>query len=164
MARAWLSLGSNIDPERHLHRALAELRVAFGTLIESPVYRTAAVGFDGPDFLNMAVGLDTDLDAIALDAWLHGLEDRNGRRRDVPRFSSRTLDVDLLLYDDLVMSGPGNLELPRPDLIEHAFVLAPMVDIAGELIHPVLHRSLADIWADHQGDATVQRVGLPLPR
>lgn len=155
MARAWLSLGSNIEPEQHLRHALAELRDTFGELLESPIYRTAAVGFEGPDFLNMAVGLETDLDPIALDAWLHTLEDRHGRRRDEPRFSSRTLDVDLLLYDDLVLTGPGHLELPRPDLIEHAFVLAPMVDIAGDLLHPVSRRSLRAIWNDHpRSDAT----------
>jgi len=158
MAQAWLSLGSNIEPEAHLRRALAELRDAFGTLVESPVYRTAAVGFDGPDFLNMAVGLDTGLDAVALDAWLHALEDRHGRRRDVPRFSSRTLDVDLLLYDDLVLRGPGNLELPRPDLIRHAFVLAPMADIAGDVVHPVLKRSLESLWADHADHTSIQRL------
>ncbi len=156
MARAWLSLGSNVEPEVHLQRALTELRETFGALVESPIYRTAAVGFDGPDFLNMAVGVDTDLEPVALDAWLHALEDRHGRRRDVPRFSSRTLDVDLLLYDDLVLRGPGHLELPRPDLIEHAFVLAPMVDIAPDLIHPLVKRRLREIWDDVSGNLTAR--------
>ena len=80
MSRAYRSLGSNLEPERHLAAALAALRGRYGKLVVSPTYRTAAVGFDGPDFLNLAVGLDTDEDPVALDAWLHALEDAQGRR------------------------------------------------------------------------------------
>ena len=149
MARAYLSLGSNLDSERNIASALDALRARFGTLIVSPTYRTAAVGFDGPDFLNLAVGLDTDLPPQELDDWLHALEDRHGRDRSGPRFSSRTLDVDLLLYDDLALRGERNLELPRPELARHAFVLQPMADIAPDLIHPTLGRSLGALWRAH---------------
>jgi 2-amino-4-hydroxy-6-hydroxymethyldihydropteridine diphosphokinase len=158
MARAYLSLGSNLAPERHLAAALAELRAAFGILAVSPVYRSAAVGFDGPDFLNLAVGLDTDLAPEALDTWLHALEDRHGRRRGRPRFSSRTLDADLVLYDARILRGPGHLELPRPELATQAFVLRPMADIAPALVHPVLGRSLAELWRDHSGRGELRRV------
>ena len=163
MTRAYLSLGSNLEPERHLAAALRELRARYGELAVSPVYRTPAAGFDGPDFLNLAVGLDTDEDLVALDACLHALEDRHGRRRDVPRFSSRTLDVDVVLYGDAVQRGPGNLEVPRPDLVEYAFVLKPMADIAPDVVHPVLGRKLAELWAAFpQGDASPVRVDAPL--
>lgn len=145
---AYLSLGSNLEPERHLSAALAELRARFGTIVVSPVYRTPAVGFEGPDFLNLAVALDTELAPRELDAWLHRLEDRHGRRRDAPRFSSRTLDVDLVLYGDVVLHGPGNLELPRPELARYAFVLRPIVDLAPGLIHPTLGKPLAQLWAE----------------
>lgn len=146
MHRAWLSLGSNLEPERHLRAALAELRERFGDVRVSPVYRFPAVGFDGPDFLNLAAGIDSDLDAFALNNWLHALEDRHGRRRDVPRYSSRTLDVDIVLFDALVLSGPGNLQVPRKELAE-AFVLKPLADIAPAVREPLSGRTLAELCA-----------------
>jgi 2-amino-4-hydroxy-6-hydroxymethyldihydropteridine diphosphokinase len=146
MHRAWLSLGSNLEPERHLRAALAELRERFGDVRVSPVYRFPAVGFDGPDFLNLAAGIDSDLDAFALNDWLHALEDRHGRRRDVPRYSSRTLDVDIVLFDALVLSGPGNLQVPRKELAE-AFVLKPLADIAPAVREPLSGRTLAELCA-----------------
>ncbi len=160
-ASAWLSLGSNLEPEQHLAEALGQLRQRFGSLRISPVYRCAAVGFDGPAFLNLAVGLDSDLEAIELDAWLHALENRLGRRRDVPRYSSRTIDIDLLLFDDQVLRGPGHLRLPRADLVEQAFVLKPMADLAPELIHPVLKRSLAELWRSFTGERALEAVDSP---
>ncbi|HSE13208.1 MAG TPA: 2-amino-4-hydroxy-6-hydroxymethyldihydropteridine diphosphokinase, partial [Rudaea sp.] len=105
--RVYLSLGSNIEPETNLRAAVAELRARFGEIVVSPTYRYPAVGFEGPDFLNLAVGIDTDLDANALNDWLHALENRHGRRRDVPRYSSRTLDVDIVLYGDRALKGAG---------------------------------------------------------
>ncbi len=161
MSRAYLSLGSNLEPERHLRAALAELRARFGDIVVSPVYRCRAVGFDGPDFLNLATAIDTDLAPAALNDWLHALEDRHGRRRDVPRFSSRTLDVDIVLYDDLVMQGEGHLELPRSEL-KHAFVLKPLTDIAPQAVHPVSGKTMAQLWAEHpaKADASIERVEL----
>jgi 2-amino-4-hydroxy-6-hydroxymethyldihydropteridine diphosphokinase len=142
--RAYLSIGSNIEPERHLRAAIAELRARFGDVLVSPVYRSGAVGFDGPDFLNLAAAIDTDLDPFALDAWLHALEDRHGRRRDVPRYASRTLDVDIVLIDDLVIEGPGHLRIPRPELRE-AFVLKPLSDIAPNVRDPMSGSTLAEL-------------------
>jgi 2-amino-4-hydroxy-6-hydroxymethyldihydropteridine diphosphokinase len=146
MARVYLSLGSNQEPHRYLRVALDELRDRFGKLDVSPAYRSASVGFDGADFVNLAVGMETDLAPDALNDWLHALEDRHGRRRDVPRYADRTLDVDIVLYDDLVTQGPGHLDIPRKEF-KHAFVLKPMADIAPELRHPVNGWTMAELWA-----------------
>jgi 2-amino-4-hydroxy-6-hydroxymethyldihydropteridine diphosphokinase len=149
--RAYLSLGANIEPEAHLRAAIDELRARFGEIVVSPAYRSRAVGFDGPDFLNLAVAIETDLDPVALDVWLHDLENRHGRHRDVPRYASRTLDVDIVLFDDLVVDGPGHLHIPRPELKE-AFVLRPLSDIAPGVRDPVTGRTLAEL-RDSMADA-----------
>jgi 2-amino-4-hydroxy-6-hydroxymethyldihydropteridine diphosphokinase len=152
MARVYLSLGSNLEPLHYLRAALDELRARFGALTVSPAYRSQAVGFEGADFVNLAVGLDTDLSPEALNAWLHALEDRHGRRRDVPRYSDRTLDVDIVLYDDLVLQGEGHLELPRKEL-RHAFVLRPIADIAPQLKHPLTGETMASLWSAFPADS-----------
>jgi 2-amino-4-hydroxy-6-hydroxymethyldihydropteridine diphosphokinase len=152
MGRAYLSLGSNLQPQRHLRAALDELRARFGAITVSPAYRSRAVGFEGNDFVNLAVALDTALEPEALNDWLHALEDRHGRRRDVPRYSDRTLDVDIVLYDQRVLDGPGHLQIPRKELC-HAFVLRPLAEIAPELRHPLSGRSMAELWAAFPQDS-----------
>lgn len=143
-----LSLGSNLQPRRYLHAAVAALADKFGPLRVSPAYRTPAVGFEGPAFLNNAVQVDTDMDLEELDAWLHALEDAHGRDRSGPRFSDRTLDIDVVFYGDLVKQGPGHLRIPRPEL-KHAFVLKPLADIAPDFVDPVSGLTLQALWAAH---------------
>jgi 2-amino-4-hydroxy-6-hydroxymethyldihydropteridine diphosphokinase len=146
MGKAYLSLGSNVLPEQNLASALRALRQRFGALRVSPVYRTTAIGFDGPDFLNAAAVLDSDLGAHELNDWLHALEDAHGRDRSGPRFGDRPLDIDIVFFDELVTEGPGNLRLPRPEL-KHAFVLKPLADIAPDFIDPLSGKTLAELWA-----------------
>jgi 2-amino-4-hydroxy-6-hydroxymethyldihydropteridine diphosphokinase len=148
MSRAYLSLGSNIDAVNHLRIAAAALRERFGNIVMSKVYRTRAVGFDGPDFHNTAAVIDTDLDPYELNAWLHALEDAYGRDRSGPRYGDRTLDIDIVLFDDRVLEGPGNLRIPRPEL-KHAFVLRPLAEIAPEVVVPGTGLTLAQLWAVH---------------
>ena len=161
MSRVYLSLGSNIEPEQHLRAAIDALQAHFGDLVVSNVIRTEAVGFDGPAFLNMAVGLDTEWTPQDLDHWLHELEDRQGRRRDVERYSSRTLDIDIILFGDLIVEGPGHLQIPRDEL-KHAFVLAPLAEIAPHICHPLNGKTMQALWRNHSShDQPIQIVDLP---
>jgi 2-amino-4-hydroxy-6-hydroxymethyldihydropteridine diphosphokinase len=152
MVRVYLSLGSNQQPHRYLPAALEELRAHFGKLDVSPAYQSASVGFDGADFVNLAVSMDTDLTPEALNDWLHALEDRHGRRRDVPRYADRTLDVDIVLYGDLIAQGPGHLDIPRKEL-KHAFVLKPVADIAPEMRHPVIGKTMRELWSSFPAES-----------
>ena len=147
MGKAYLSLGSNLAPEDNLRSAFAALRERFGRVVASAVYRFPAVGFDGPDFLNAAVVIESDIDPFALNDWLHALEDAHGRDRSGPRFGDRPLDIDIVFYDDLVLEGAGHLQLPRDEL-KHAFVLKPLAEIAPEFVDPRSGRTLAALWAD----------------
>jgi 2-amino-4-hydroxy-6-hydroxymethyldihydropteridine diphosphokinase len=159
VTHALLSLGSNVEPERYLRAAIAALRARFGVVVVSPVYRVPAVGFDGPDFLNAAAVIETDLDAHALVDWLHALEHENGRVRGAVKFNDRTLDIDLVYFDGLVLDTP-QLQLPRPEL-RHAFVLRPLADIAPDFVDPVRGTTLAEMWRAHpEHDAPLHTVAL----
>ena len=157
---AYLSLGSNIDASQNLRSALRALRSRFGEVIVSPVYRIPAVGFDGPDFLNAAAIIDSDLDPFALVTWLQGIERAHGRIRNHVKHSSRTLDMDIVYFNNLVLDLPGKLQLPRPEL-RHAFVLKPLADIAPGFVDPVRKVSLAELWAAHpERDAVFETVSI----
>ena len=152
MARIYISIGSNIEAEQHLRLAIAELRDHYGDLLLSSVYESEAVGFEGDNFLNMVVGLDTDEDVHHVVQILRQIEDRHGRVRNGPRFSARTLDLDLLLYDDLVMKEEG-FELPRGEITHNAFVLWPLAEIAPDLVHPSERQAIAALWKGYDKDS-----------
>ena len=146
--KAYLSLGSNIAPEDNLRKAIAALRARFGEVRVSPVYRTPAVGFDGPDFLNAVAVIESDIHPFALNDWLHALEIAQGRDRRDASYSNRPLDIDIIYFGDLVLEGPGDFQLPRPEL-HHAFVLKPLADSAPDFVDPLRHTTLARLWAAH---------------
>jgi 2-amino-4-hydroxy-6-hydroxymethyldihydropteridine diphosphokinase len=161
-SRAYLSLGSNIEPERNLREAVAALRERFGEVLLSPVYRTAAVGFAGPEFLNAVAVIDSDIHPFALNDWLHALEIAQGRDRRDASYSNRPLDIDIIYFGDLVLDGPGDFQLPRPEL-RHAFVLKPLADVAPDFVDPIRGATLAQLWAAHpQHDTPPQQVELAL--
>ena len=157
MTRAWISLGSNIEPEENLRAALALLEARFGPLVVSPVYRTAAEGFEGDDFLNLAVGIDTGEPLHAVRGALRAIEEARGRVRGSEKFSSRTLDLDLLTWNELVDPALG---LPRDEILEYAFVLGPLADVAPDERHPVAGRTYSELWRAFPRKGRMERVEL----
>ncbi|MDI9246580.1 2-amino-4-hydroxy-6-hydroxymethyldihydropteridine diphosphokinase [Marinobacter sp. CHS3-4] len=148
MPRVYISIGSNIEREKHVRCALDALQHWFGELALSSVYESEAVGFDGEPFFNLVVGVQTDLSVSELSVRFKQLEADNGRRRDVPKFSGRTLDLDILTYDDEVGQVDG-VELPRGEILENAFVLRPLAELAPDDCHPSTGRSYARLWQSY---------------
>ncbi|MEO5342926.1 MAG: 2-amino-4-hydroxy-6-hydroxymethyldihydropteridine diphosphokinase [Gammaproteobacteria bacterium SHHR-1] len=145
MPQILLSLGSNIEPERNLRLAVRALREQFGQLSLSPVYRTPAVGFDGPSFLNLVAACQSGQSAAAIGKRLKALEDELGRSRGGAKFSSRSIDIDLLTYGDLC-AGQGGPNIPRDEILRYAFVLKPLADLVGGQRHPCLKKTYAELW------------------
>ena len=160
VARVYVSVGTNIERDRHVRAALDALDARYGVVQRSAVYETTAVGFEGDDFYNLVVGFDTDEAPAEVAAQLRAIEDANGRVREGARFSARTLDLDLLLYDALVLDQ-GRLQLPRAEITKYAFVLRPLAEIAGERRHPLNGKSFAELWAEFpKSDAAIRPVQL----
>jgi 2-amino-4-hydroxy-6-hydroxymethyldihydropteridine diphosphokinase len=145
MAQVFIGVGSNIDREDNIRAGIQALHEQFSNVIASTIYETSAVGFAGDNFYNLVVSLETELVPRELQDKLHEIENQFGRKRGGPRYVSRTLDLDLLLYDDLVCDDDG-LQIPREDVTKFAFVLRPLSELAGELQHPVLAERYADLW------------------
>ena len=145
MAGVAVSIGSNLERERNVKDALAALRKTFGALSRSPVYKSAAYGFDGPPFYNLVVVFETPLDVRAVRAKIQVIENLQGREIGENRSGSRGLDLDLLLYGDAVFHDQG-LDVPRREIFEHAYILKPLADLLPAASHPVTGESFADIW------------------
>ncbi len=145
MPRVLVAAGSNVDAHVNLRKALAELRTSFPGLQSSHAYRNRAVGFTGDDFINLVVSFETELPLSAVVHELQRIEAVCGRERSAPRWAPRRVDLDILLYGDLVSAG-GVAVLPRPDLLRRAYMLGPAAALAPQLCHPTESRTLEELW------------------
>ena len=145
MPQVFVSIGSNIDRENNIRGALRELRAHYGSLVVSRVYESKAEGFTGDDFYNLVVAFDTKETIEQIKESLRQTETRFGRARTGNRHGSRTLDLDLLLYGDVVRHD-ATVNLPHPDIDHYAFVLGPLAEIAPQRQHPETGQSLAQMW------------------
>jgi len=154
MSWIWVSVGSNMDREANIRAAIKQLREQFGSLQLSPVYETEAVGFIGDAFLNMVLGFPTELPLKDVRHALRNIEHSRGRTRDGRKFGSRTLDLDILTYGELVDESE---DIPRAEITRYAFVLKPLADVAAEELHPQTGKSYAALWKEFSGSKAGMR-------
>ena len=147
MATIYISIGSNIEPLRYIGLALKDLQQQFGTIRNSRFYESQAVGFDGENFINLVSTAQTELSLPEVISVLHRIEDAHGRNRNGPRFSSRTIDLDLLLYDDVVYQQQG-IDIPRHEILTNAFVLCPLAELFPHGKHPIAGKTYQQLWDD----------------
>ena len=145
MPKVFIGIGSNIDRERSVRSGVAELKQAYGDVQLSSVYESDAVGFEGGAFYNLVAVFDTDDSVDQVVANLSAIEDRHGRLRNGERFAARTLDLDLLLYGDAIISAE-KYHVPRDEIPRYAFVLWPLAELAPEMCHPQTGESFAVMW------------------
>ena len=150
LPEVFVTVGSNLEPEKNLRLCVSELRTRFNLKRVSPVYRSKALGFDGDKFLNAVAVVETGLSPAEVCRELEKIHDVARRRRGADAFVSRTLDIDLLLYGQEIVEA---LRVPRPDVLEYSFVLGPLADVAPDLRHPVTGETIAWHWEEYDRSA-----------
>ncbi len=156
MTTVYISLGSNIDREKYIRAGIKALNDHFGHLTLSNVYESATIGFDGDPFLNLVAAFETDIEPKQVDLILDDIEKANGRTPRQKKFSSRRLDLDLILFGDYISEGP-DLNVPRDEIIECAFVLEPLAEIAGDLRHPIVKKTYSEMWLTFDKSNLIQK-------
>ena len=149
MTHVVLSLGSNIDRRKNIRFAINSIIGKYHETDISPVYETSSVGFDGPPFYNLIVGLHSDEPLDQIIEWLHQVESEAGRIRGPKAFASRVLDIDVVLFGDNNLRDQG-YNVPRDEIEKYAYVLKPLADIYPDLIHPVLGISIEQMWSSFE--------------
>jgi len=152
MSTVYLGLGSNVRPEENLSFGVRKLRQKYGELDVSSVYRSAAIGFDGDDFLNLVVGLQSDDTPVEICEEIERLHNLVGRKRGSKKWGPRPLDIDLLLYNKLVIDERP-VRVPRRDILEYSFVLGPLAELAPELVHPVTGKTILTHWQEFDAES-----------
>lgn len=157
MPDVYVAAGSNVRPRTHLRRAIGLLRERWPGLAVSQAYANPAVGFQGDEFINLVMRLPATEPLPRVLEMLHAVEAECGRERAAPRWAPRSMDLDVLLYGDAVGEFPGAV-LPRPDLTRRAYMLRPLAELAPDLAHPTLGRTMGELWGAFAGGAHAMRV------
>jgi 2-amino-4-hydroxy-6-hydroxymethyldihydropteridine diphosphokinase len=161
--RVFVAAGSNVEPEKHLERAAAQIVHSWPDARFSRAYRNAAVGFEGPEFINLVVGFTTAQPLDAVLTRLRAIETQCGRPRYAPKWASRTMDLDVLLFGDLV-EKTSEYTLPRPDLLKRPYMLGPLAEIAPDVSHPTAGQTIGELWRSFDRDGhSMLPVTLDLP-
>lgn len=145
MPTGYISIGSNIEREKNIKSSLTILETQFGNLKISSIYESEPIGFIGAPFYNLIVAFESDLEVTLIAQKLRQIELEHGRKRNSQKFSARTLDLDLILYGDLI-SNKIKLQIPRDEIEKYAFVLEPLAEIAPNAIHPLNGKSYQQLW------------------
>ncbi len=157
MTAVYVAAGSNVEPEKYLSVALRALAATYGPLTLSPAYKNKAVGFEGADFINLVVGFSTEESVAEVRRQLQKIEAACDRPPDAPKWAPRTMDLDILIFGDLVSNEPGLL-IPRPDLLKRPYMLKPMADIAPHVMHPTQGKTMRELWENFPGSGDHEMV------
>ena len=152
-----LSLGSNIQAANNIREAVTALRQHFGTVSCSSVYESEAVGFAGDNFFNLVVIIETTKTLAEIILTIKNLEDRQGRVRTDPKFSARTLDIDILIFGNAQGQVAG-IELPRAEITENAYVLCPLAELAESAVDPDSGKTYGELWQTYQQEQKLWRI------
>ena len=150
--RVFIALGSNIEPATRMPQAARALKDSFPDVRFSRCYRNPAYGFEGADFFNAVAGFGTGLPIVSLLQVTRDIEARCGRVPEAPKWAPRAMDLDLLLYGEIIGTGPG-YTLPRPDLLKRAYMLGPLAQLAPELQYPPSGPAMGELWERFPGAA-----------
>ena len=149
MSLLHLNIGSNLDRRKNICLALEKLESSFDKIIISSLFESPSEGFEGKDFYNIGVNVETSKKASEVLDILHQIEDSLGRNRMQPKFSSRIIDLDLVIYDDII---DEKFNIPRKDIFRYAFVLAPLLELNPDGIHPEKGVSYLELWENFESN------------
>lgn len=145
-----ISIGSNIEPGYHVPHSISVINAAYGPLVCSTLYRTSAIGFEGSDFINGVIFFRSNVTPLLLRDQLKTMEVLADRGHP-EKLADRKLDLDLLLYGSEIFES-GDLVLPRPHMLDYAYILGPLSEVAPNIIHPITGRSFAWHWNNFSGE------------
>ena len=144
MVDVYIGIGSNIQPTKNIQQAMQQLSELFPSIIFSRVFESESVGFEGDNFLNLVARFPTSHSIEQIVEKLKRIENEMGRVRGSKKFSDRQIDIDVLLFGEQIFTSP--VEVPRGEILENAYVLWPLAELAPKLNHPGTKQNYQALW------------------